>query len=143
MERNWPRVEPNGVDERSARRMETNLKRSLAAFEEYEKKARKSGQGYNLKWLTQRRLDLEDEFQNSVNKFESLNKAFQPKVEIMINKVKFALLKKDPIAPGKIDKARAMEGKNPVASDSNGSSQSQRIKSMHEAENKMQLELEE
>jgi hypothetical protein len=154
-------------------------------------------------------LDLEDEFQNSINKFESLNKAFQPKVEFMINKVKFALLRKDPIVSGKIDKAKTMEGKNPVASgkvdkatemkdlinldsreavpenvqespkenfqnltsldynffetlserkkaaeklqyhngvpssDSNGSSQSQRMKSIHEAEKKMQLELDE
>jgi hypothetical protein len=74
------------VDERSTHRMETNLKRSLAAFEEYEKKAKKSGLAHDLKWLAQRRLDLEDEFQHSVNKFESLNKAFQPKVKIMIKK---------------------------------------------------------
>jgi uncharacterized membrane protein (DUF106 family) len=66
MERDWPRVEPNGVDERSACGMQTNLKRSLAAFEEYKRKAKKSGQAHDLKWLAQRRLDLEDEFQNSI-----------------------------------------------------------------------------
>jgi hypothetical protein len=116
MERDWPRVEPNVVDEKSARLMQTNLKRSLAAFEEYERKAIRSSQAHNLKWLAPRRLDLEDEFQNSINRFESFNKAFQPKVEFMINKVKVALLRKDPIVSGKIDKARTMEGKNPVAS---------------------------
>jgi hypothetical protein len=173
MEKDWPRVEPNGVDERSARHMQTNLKKSLVAFEEYERKAIRSGQAHNLKWLAQRRLDLEDEFQNSIKKFESLNKAFQPKVEFMINKVKVALLREDPIMSGKVDKPKIMEGENPVASgkankssatkdlislnleeavpenvqespkDSNGSSQSQRMKSMHEAENRMQLEIEE
>jgi Holliday junction resolvasome RuvABC DNA-binding subunit len=66
MERDWPRVEPNGVNERLAHRMQTNLKRSLAAFKEYERKAIKSGQANDLKWLAQRRLDLEDEFQNSI-----------------------------------------------------------------------------
>jgi hypothetical protein len=92
MDRDWPQVEPNGVDERSARRMQTNLKRSLAAFEEYERKAQKLGLKHDLKWLAQRRLDLIDEFQNSINKSESLNKVFQPKVEFMINKVKVVLI---------------------------------------------------
>jgi predicted Mrr-cat superfamily restriction endonuclease len=116
MERDWPGVEPNGVDERSAHHMQTNLKRSLAAFEEYERKAIKSGQAHDLKWLAQRQLDLEDEFQNSINKFESLNKAFQPKVELMINKVKVVFLREDPIMSGKVDKPKTMEGENPVAS---------------------------
>jgi hypothetical protein len=81
MDRDWPQVRPNGVNERSARRMQTSLKRSLAAFEEYERKAKKSGLEHDLKWLAQSRLDLEDDFQNSINKFESLNKVFQPKVD--------------------------------------------------------------
>jgi hypothetical protein len=210
MERDWPKVEPNGVDERSARRMQTNLKRSLAPFKEYERKAKKSGLDHDLKWLAQTCLDLEDEFQNSINKFRSLNKVFQPNVEFMINKVKVALCREDPIMSGKVDKPRTMEGKDPVvlvpsaskpsatkdlislnteeaipesvqesqnetfqnltgldlnffetpsgrqrgaeklhygdgfrSSDSNVSSQSQRMKSIHEAENRMQLEIEE
>jgi hypothetical protein len=116
MNKDWPSVGPNGVDKRLAKHMETNLKRSLSAFEEYKKKAKKSGLAHDQKWLAQRQLDLEDKFQHSLDKFEGLNKAFQPKVRIMMNKVKFALLEVDPIASGKVNKARVMEGTNPVAS---------------------------
>jgi hypothetical protein len=82
---------PNKVDARSARRIETNLKKGLASFLEYHKKALKSGQEHDQKWLARVKLDLENELQHAIARIENLVKNFQKKVGSIIRKVKKCL----------------------------------------------------